>query len=409
MAYGLNDRVREQVSAFAGGTGAVTLPVSAVSGFQTFLSGWGASGTGEYCLVIGAQWETGFGTLNAGGTTLTRTTTYNGSSGSGVAVNFNAGTMDCFGDIPAELAHYLNMREITVASAATCDIGAVAGSNIVVSGTVTITSFGTKANRRRYVRFSGALILTHNGTSLILPGAVNRTTVAGDTAIFQSDASGNWRCVVYQPGTPKAPTTQVFLSGSGTYTTPANVVWIEVLDVGGGGGGGGGGSGSNNGAAGSATTFSTLTANGGAAGAGAITAGGAGGTASGGYANWPGNAGGNGGVMGATGTTGTFGGVGGSSAGIPGGGSAGTGGTAPGAGLANSGGGGGGGFTASASQNAGGGGGAGGTVKAIINSPAATYSYNVGGGGAGGTIGTGSQAGAAGGSGIIIVIEHYGS
>lgn len=199
MTDSVNDRVREQVSAFGGGTGVVTLPVVAVSGFQTFLAGWAASGTGDYCLVMGAQWETGLGTLNAGGTTLTRTTVYNGSSGSGVAVTFSAGVLDCFGDMPAELMHYLNMREITVASATTTDIGAAQGSNVVVSGTVTITSFGTKKNRRRFVRFSGALILTHNASSLILPGASNITTVAGDTAIFHSDSSGNWRCVDYIP------------------------------------------------------------------------------------------------------------------------------------------------------------------------------------------------------------------
>src|SRR5690349_20368797 len=120
MTDSVNDRVREQVSGFAGGTGAVTLTGTAVAGFQSFLSGWGASGTGDYCLVLGSQWETGFGTLNAGGTSLTRTTVYNGSSGAGVAVNFSAGTLDCFGTIPAELAHHLNMREITVASASTC-------------------------------------------------------------------------------------------------------------------------------------------------------------------------------------------------------------------------------------------------------------------------------------------------
>ncbi len=245
MAYGLNDRVREQVSAFAGGTGAVTLPVVAVSGFQTFLSGWGASGTGEYCLVIGAQWETGIGTLNAGGTTLTRTITYNGSSGAGVAVNFSAGTMDCFGDIPAELAQHLNIREITVSSATTTDIGAVAGSNIVVSGTTTITGFGTKANRRRYVRFSGALTLTHNATSLILPGAANIITIAGDTAIFQSDASGNWRCVLYVSAT-YAPfagkmikKTSYMGNGTATWTKAAGTkkVFASVRGAGGGGGG----------------------------------------------------------------------------------------------------------------------------------------------------------------------------
>src|SRR3954464_7112647 len=102
MAYAMNDRVREQVSGFSG-TGALTLSVTAVAGFQTFLAGWGASGTGEYALVCGSQWEVGRGTLNAGGTTLTRTTVYNGSSGVGTAVNFTSGTVDVFGDIPAAL------------------------------------------------------------------------------------------------------------------------------------------------------------------------------------------------------------------------------------------------------------------------------------------------------------------
>lgn len=199
MAYGMDDRVREQAT--HSGTGAVTLPNSAVTGFQTFLSGWGASGTGEYTIVIGSQWETGFGTLNAGGTQLTRTTVYDGSSGAGVAVNFSSGTADIFGDVPAELAHFLNMREIAVASATTCDIGAVRGSVIEISGTTTITSLGSSKNRKRSVRFSGALTLTHNGTSLILPGAANIVTVAGDTADFVSDNSGNWRCLRYNRGT----------------------------------------------------------------------------------------------------------------------------------------------------------------------------------------------------------------
>ncbi len=107
MAVGFADRVREQVSGFAGGTGALTLPVTAASGCQTFLAGWGASGTGPYCIVIGSQWEVGYGTINAGGTSLTRTTPKNGSSGAGVAVNFSAGTADCFGDAGAYLLQFL--------------------------------------------------------------------------------------------------------------------------------------------------------------------------------------------------------------------------------------------------------------------------------------------------------------
>lgn len=212
MTDSVADRVREQVSGFAGGTGAITLTGTPVAGFQSFLSGWGASGTGDYCIQLGSQWEVGFGTLNAGGTTLTRTTVYGSYSGgtftAGTACTFSAGTLDVFGDIPAELAHYLNMREITVASASTCDIGAAQGSNIVVSGTTTITSFGTKKNRRRFVRFSGILTLT-NGSTLVLPGGANITTAAGDQAIFDSDntATPIWRCVSYQRANGLGPFT----------------------------------------------------------------------------------------------------------------------------------------------------------------------------------------------------------
>ena len=87
---------------------------------------------------------------------------------------------------------------VDVASAATCNIGAATTGVVRITGTTTITSLGTVANCRKWVYFSGALTLTYNATSLILPGAGNITTVAGDAALFISDASGNWRCLVYQ-------------------------------------------------------------------------------------------------------------------------------------------------------------------------------------------------------------------
>lgn len=88
-----------------------------------------------------------------------------------------------------------------VASAATVDLGAIAtGSYVHITGTTTITAFGTVASGiSRTVVFDGALTLTHNSTSLILPGGANITTAAGDVAIFRSEGSGNWRCEFYQP------------------------------------------------------------------------------------------------------------------------------------------------------------------------------------------------------------------
>lgn len=86
----------------------------------------------------------------------------------------------------------------TIASATTTDLGSKAAHYLTVSGTTTITGFGTvKAGTTKGVTFSGALTLTHNATSLILPGGENITTAAGDTAVFVSEGSGNWRCVSY--------------------------------------------------------------------------------------------------------------------------------------------------------------------------------------------------------------------
>jgi hypothetical protein len=89
---------------------------------------------------------------------------------------------------------------ITVlASASTTDIGTSASNVVQITGTTTITALGNAAaGAERTVIFAGALTLTHNATSLILPSAANITTAAGDAAKFVSLGSGNWDCVSYQ-------------------------------------------------------------------------------------------------------------------------------------------------------------------------------------------------------------------
>jgi hypothetical protein len=109
-----------------------------------------------------------------------------------------------------------NAKGSDIASATTTDIGAATAEFIDVTGTTAITGLGTiAAGIVRTVRFTGALTLTHNGTSLILPGGANITTAANDTAIFRSLGSGNWLCIEYkrQSGFP------VVLGG----TAPADI------------------------------------------------------------------------------------------------------------------------------------------------------------------------------------------
>ncbi len=92
----------------------------------------------------------------------------------------------------------LTVQGANIPSAATTNIGAGTGRNINITGTTTITAFdNVAAGIERVLKFAGILTLTHNGTSLILPGAANIVTTAGDEATFLSLGSGNWRCTDY--------------------------------------------------------------------------------------------------------------------------------------------------------------------------------------------------------------------
>lgn len=82
-----------------------------------------------------------------------------------------------------------------IASAATVNIGAAASANLRVTGTTGITAFDSvPSGIRRLLRFAGVVTITHNATSMILPGGANITTAAGDIYEFSSLGSGNWTC-----------------------------------------------------------------------------------------------------------------------------------------------------------------------------------------------------------------------
>jgi hypothetical protein len=110
-------------------------------------------------------------------------------------------------------------KATNIASAATTDLSTATAAFVHVTGTTTITGLGTvQAGTRRIVVFDGALLLTHNATSLILPTGANITTAAGDVAVFVSEGSGNWRCVGYTRANGTA------LAGSGGSTAGKHAV-----------------------------------------------------------------------------------------------------------------------------------------------------------------------------------------
>ena len=75
-----------------------------------------------------------------------------------------------------------------------------------VTGTSTITSINTSGTVGTQItlQFDGVVTLTHHATDLILPGAANIATAAGDTFTFREYASGDWICTGYTLATGKA-------------------------------------------------------------------------------------------------------------------------------------------------------------------------------------------------------------
>lgn len=101
--------------------------------------------------------------------------------------------------IQAVVRQYLASVASNIASATTTDLSTADGFWVTITGTTTITGLGTEQAGIWYgLIFNGALTFTHNGTSLILPGAANITTAAGDSCFAESLGSGSWKIHAFQ-------------------------------------------------------------------------------------------------------------------------------------------------------------------------------------------------------------------
>jgi hypothetical protein len=70
------------------------------------------------------------------------------------------------------------------------------GNYFDVTGTTTITSINTTGGAGTLIKlhFDGIVTLTHHATNLVLPGAANITTAAGDEFEFMEYGAGTYRC-----------------------------------------------------------------------------------------------------------------------------------------------------------------------------------------------------------------------
>ena len=93
--------------------------------------------------------------------------------------------------------YFIQTKGSDISSATSLTLGKD-GNLFDVTGTTTITTIGTQGiGSIVTLQFDGALTFTHHSTNLILPGAANITTAAGDIAVMYEYASADWRCVSY--------------------------------------------------------------------------------------------------------------------------------------------------------------------------------------------------------------------
>lgn len=161
---------------------AIVLTGTLVSNVTVVFSGRGGSWvvqngtTGSYSVTCKKTGQTGV-TVDQGGSTIVF---YNGT------------------DIDYAVESAAATAEVTVASGPTADVLGAASEFVAVSGTTTVTSFGTGTNRKRFVRATGAFKITHHATTLICPGGQDIQCASGDTFVIVADASSNVRIYSFQ-------------------------------------------------------------------------------------------------------------------------------------------------------------------------------------------------------------------
>ena len=137
----------------------------------------------------------------ASGTTIARgTPTFSKISGTAgtTQITLDGTEVVAFGASAADLM-FGQTQAAAIASGTTTDIWNISGNSAHVTGTTTITGFGTAptAGLIRWIIFDGALTLTHNGSTLVLPGAANITTAANDRALVYSDTTTKAVVIAY--------------------------------------------------------------------------------------------------------------------------------------------------------------------------------------------------------------------
>lgn len=137
------------------------------------------------------------------------------------------GMDDCLREIQGVVVRGLSHKGADIASSTTTDLGAVEGDYHDITGSTTISSFGTvRAGIGKWLKFEGTLTLTNSASLALLIGG-DRVVRNGDVGYYKSEGSGVWREMVFAPAAVSQFTTgDVKL----TLKTTADTGWVLMND-----------------------------------------------------------------------------------------------------------------------------------------------------------------------------------
>lgn len=179
--------------------GAINASVTAVVVAETIPTDTPQAGwlTCESEVMVYTAWATKTFTVVRGGTVEQgqNTTAASHATGTRLGIFITAAVLNqLLSEIIALETQFVQGASIASATGGGVLTPGTDGGYAHITGTTTITSIATlPAGRVWILEFEGALLLTHNATNLILQGAANYTTAAGDVLAFISEGSGNWR------------------------------------------------------------------------------------------------------------------------------------------------------------------------------------------------------------------------
>ena len=121
------------------------------------------------------------------------------------AINFSEGQLpssvnNSARQFMADMRYELGAISSAVSAGSTTDLGATQEGFVVLSGSATITRFGTTgtAGLRKKIRFTGTPTIQHSTGGIICPGSANITVAAGDVCETVCESSNVWRITDYQ-------------------------------------------------------------------------------------------------------------------------------------------------------------------------------------------------------------------